>query len=431
MIEGPTPHLTLDDFLEPEEHQALLSHVRQDSRFTAAHVDRPDGVTDTADDAVRRAQVATPNENVISMFEDRLRAMLPHARLEIGVARFRLGTLEHQITAHHDGDFFSPHSDIGLAWQDSSSRRVSFVYYFHEQPRRFDGGELRLFDHLSNTEGQLEAAESFTTIEPADNSIVFFPSDALHEVRPVSVPGPADEPGATRFTLTGWFHDADHQKSAPPLDRQTRTALAARYTPSFTDIGFKKVATPPAVHRALRRAYDERQQQRSMEAVDEAYLPTGAPEFIDIDDIKGQFSLALQSLHEEWSGQELVPTAVYGLRVYNEGQTLLAHTDTLSTHVISSIVHIAHETHEPWPLWITDLHGIEHEVVLEEGEMLLYESARCPHGRPTPLDGSAYCSLFVHFRPVDWDVDQWTLIDMARADGATDILPPELWSAAQ
>jgi hypothetical protein len=156
-------------------------------------------------------------------------------------------------------------------------------------------------------------------------------------------------------------------------------------------------------------------------------MPTGTPDFIDIEDIKGQFHFALQSIHEEWSGQELEPTAVYGLRVYREGQTLLPHTDTLETHVISSIVHIAHDTAEPWPLWITDLHGNEHEVVLDEGEMLLYESARCPHARLQPLNGSAYCSLFVHYRPVEWDVDYWTLIERARADGATDVLPEQLW----
>lgn len=426
MNEGRTPYLQIDNFLTDEEHRRLLDVVAGRSEFTEARIDLPDGTLAAADTSFRRASVATPDDALFAIFEDRLRAILPHARIETGVPRFRLGTLERQITAHHDGDFFGTHSDIGLSWQDSSGRRLSFVYYFHEQPRRFEGGELRLYDHRLNEFGQLEADETFQTIEPADNSIVFFPSNALHEVRPVRVAGDPDAPGATRFTLTGWFHDADHRKGAPPMDREARTALTQRYTPSFTETGFLKVKTPSAVHRALRAAFDERLDRHFTETADELHMPTGVPDFIDIEDIKGYFHFALQSMHEEWSGQELQPTAVYGLRVYREGQTLLPHTDTLETHVISSIVHIAHETNQPWPLWITDLHGNEHEVVLEEGEMLLYESARCPHARLVPLDGTAYCSLFVHYRPVGWDVDYWTLINKARADEAFDLLPEAL-----
>ncbi len=426
MNPGPTPHLVLEDFLTADEHAELLAFVLGRSEFTAAQISRPDEAVGTADTSFRKARVAEPDAAIVDIFESRLRAILPHARRETGVAHFRLGTVERQITAHRDGDFFDKHGDLGAPWQPSSARRLSYVYYFHEQPRRFDGGELRLYDHRLNEHGQLEAAETFQTVEPADNSIVLFPSDALHEVRPVRVAGDPDEPGATRFTLTGWFRDADHRVAAPPMDRETRTALTERYTPSFTETGFAIVKTPTAVHRALRQAYDARVGHHIAERADEAYLPTGDPDFIDIDDIKGPFSFALQSMHEDWSGVQLQPSAVYGLRVYREGQTLLEHTDTLETHVISSIVHIAHDTDEPWPLWFRDLRGDEHELVLEEGEMLLYESARCPHARPEPLKGTSYCSLFVHYRPVDWNVDYWTLIEQARADGATELLPEVL-----
>jgi hypothetical protein len=90
-------------------------------------------------------------------------------------------------------------------------------------------------------------------------------------------------------------------------------------------------------------------------------------------------------------------------------------------------VHIAHDTVDPWPLWIIDIEGNEHEIVLEEGEMLLYESARCPHARPKPLNGDTYCSIFLHYKPVDWNVTYRSLVELAQADGATDVLPPELW----
>jgi hypothetical protein len=33
------------------------------------------------------------------------------------------------------------------------------------------------------------------------------------------------------------------------------------------------------------------------------------------------------------------------------------------------------------------------------GDMVLYESAKCIHGRPHPLKAKSYFNLFVHFRP--------------------------------
>jgi hypothetical protein len=38
--------------------------------------------------------------------------------------------------------------------------------------------------------------------------------------------------------------------------------------------------------------------------------------------------------------------------------------------------------------------------------MLLYESSKCFHGRPTRYNGKWYSSLFTHYYPVDWDADQ-------------------------
>ena len=40
-------------------------------------------------------------------------------------------------------------------------------------------------------------------------------------------------------------------------------------------------------------------------------------------------------------------------------------------------------------------------MALKPGQMLLYESAKCPHGRSSALKGDWYASLFSHFMPVD------------------------------
>ena len=50
-----------------------------------------------------------------------------------------------------------------------------------------------------------------------------------------------------------------------------------------------------------------------------------------------------------------------------------------------------------------DLKGNTVEVSLEAGDMLLYESAKCYHGRPRRFEGQWYTSIFLHYAPVDWD----------------------------
>ena len=47
---------------------------------------------------------------------------------------------------------------------------------------------------------------------------------------------------------------------------------------------------------------------------------------------------------------------------------------------------------------IADNNGRPGKVTLKAGEMLLYESARVPHGRMEPLNGRRFDNLFVHFK---------------------------------
>ena len=61
----------------------------------------------------------------------------------------------------------------------------------------------------------------------------------------------------------------------------------------------------------------------------------------------------------------------------------------LSLHVSEQvIVNVGQsESDAPWPLRILDHSGEAHDITLEPGEALFYESARLLHARPEPLQG--------------------------------------------
>jgi hypothetical protein len=70
----------------------------------------------------------------------------------------------------------------------------------------------------------------------------------------------------------------------------------------------------------------------------------------------------------------------------------------------SGIFHVDHsEDSEPWPIVIEDFQGNVNQVYLESGDLLFYESSKCFHGRPQTFIGSYYASIFMHYRPVDFD----------------------------
>merc|ERR1719235_1805846 len=92
------------------------------------------------------------------------------------------------------------------------------------------------------------------------------------------------------------------------------------------------------------------------------------------------------------------------------------HLDRVSTHVISSILHVGRDVDEPWPIVIEGFDGITNEVDLHPGEMLFYESAKCVHGRPRPLKGKWYTSLFMHYRPIDWNMSVQDAIKIAEPE---------------
>lgn len=396
-VPQPAPHLRFDDFLPADEHARLLeATLAKEDEFVPSQVITAEPVGDQAE--IRRSLTSYALDDVWELFEQKLVRLLPHIRRELGIDWFELDQVERQLTVHGDGDHFTLHvDDAGAA---VAQREVSAVYYFNRTPQRYTGGQLRLFDTIETGGGHREPAGTFTEVVPTDNTLVVFRSDAHHEVRPVHVPG--NDFADRRFTIVCWARRAPTPAevfSGAPDELATRQR---DLLPDLTPEGFRIVQTPTTAHERLVSVFVEGAQDAPGEAPDVGVMPTGTPSLLDLGDLRDALLDELRPLHEEWYGGQLLPSALYGMRIYRDGQTLRRHADRVETHIISSIVHVASDVDEPWPLVVEDRDGVEHDVLLAPGQMLLYEGARLPHSRPHPLRGRHYASVFVHYRPADW-----------------------------
>jgi SM-20-related protein len=192
--------VVLDEFLAPQELDALVrSTLEHEGDFQVSEVVSPaqQGVVDYEH---RRSRVLMELGEHKNLIVKRIRAVLPNVLRQLVMDEFPIAEVEVQITASNHGDFFHDHSDNAAG--NLATRRLTFVYFFHREPRQFEGGELRLHD--SRLEGDRHVGTgSCHTIVPRQNQMVFFDSSLLHEITLVECPSRAF--ADSRFTLNGWF----------------------------------------------------------------------------------------------------------------------------------------------------------------------------------------------------------------------------------
>jgi Rps23 Pro-64 3,4-dihydroxylase Tpa1-like proline 4-hydroxylase len=197
----PARCVVLDEFLAPQELEELTRYtLEREADFSASEVISP-----TADGGIvnyehRRSIVLMDLAHHQDLILARIKAVLPQVLEKLGMEEFSIASVEAQVTASNDGDFFHFHSDNGS--NPVASRHLTFVYFFHREPRQFEGGELRIHDARLD-EGSYVSEGSYQTIVPQQNQIVFFPCELMHEITPVNCASQlfAD----SRFTLNGWL----------------------------------------------------------------------------------------------------------------------------------------------------------------------------------------------------------------------------------
>jgi len=176
------------------------------------------------------------------------------------------------------------------------------------------------------------------------------------------------------------------------------TEFSALIVPNFTENGWGLTRAPEGLVKMLVDNLNEGLKGELPEEDD--FMDTndivGIPSFLYQDDLNQYALRVLKPILEAWSGQELMGNSAYGLRIYRNESSLNMHLDKGTTHIISAILHVGHdEDGEPWPLVIEDFQGNVNEVYLTPGDMVLYESSKCFHGRPTRFNGTWCKSICV------------------------------------
>lgn len=187
-------YVQIDNFLTIAEKNQLLDYVlRRESAFVPTR-------TSTDDPGYRQSMILHAFPEFSELMTNRIQAIIPDVFSKLGLPSFGIAQIEAQLTAHNDGNYYKVHNDNGSS--ETATRELTYVYYFYREPKPFSGGELRLYDTKVEN-GFYVGAESFKTVEPRNNSIVFFPSRYLHEVLPVHCPSQAF--ADSRFTINGWL----------------------------------------------------------------------------------------------------------------------------------------------------------------------------------------------------------------------------------
>jgi len=207
------PHLVFGNVLGAPTVAALLEYVAaRENDFRPAVVRNRSSGEKSVNAGLRNClylRQLDPFEDAIKGFVSKI---ADEALTRFGLTETAVEPREFEITAYRDGNYFGAHIDT-----DERLNRVrvlSCIYYFAATPRRFSGGELRLYGLPTLSAGRKAEPAPYVDIAPETDTLVVFPSWLRHEVLSVRVPSGAwrDQ----RFTINCWIHRASPAASGIP-----------------------------------------------------------------------------------------------------------------------------------------------------------------------------------------------------------------------
>ncbi|TRY80418.1 hypothetical protein TCAL_04809 [Tigriopus californicus] len=112
---------------------------------------------------------------------------------------------------------------------------------------------------------------------------------------------------------------------------------------------------------------------------------------------RAMIALMLEPELERLTGKNLTPALVSGMRRYLNDSFLSTHIDNTGVYDMGIVMQLGQDLDEPWPLILHDSDGSRMDVYLEEGEMVLFEKTRVPHGRNKRMRGRYFDIMTVNY----------------------------------
>ncbi len=364
---------TVDNFLSAAECQALVALIK--GELIPSTITNNNEV-DAAFRTSRTCSLSQIDHPLVKEIDRRLCQYIginPHYSEGIQGQHYEIGQ---EFKAHTD--YFEAH-ELQTFGAEQGQRTWTFMLYLNDTQQGGETAFKKLGKTFRPTRGQ---GIIWNSLNP-DGS----PNpDTLHQAKPVQ--------SGEKTIITKWFRAMGQGK----YDTKTTHEKIA----PLTTTGFQLCQLPKPLFKKLSLYLEENHLSASKEVVKEFIKGSGgvASEVIELSpSLKDETHHVIQPILETWSGIALEPTYVYGIRRYKRGASLKSHRDRLETHIVSATINIFQDIDEDWPLEIEDHFYRRHQIIQTPGEMILYEGARLLHGRPSPLKGEAYASIFVHYKP--------------------------------
>lgn len=366
----------LDDFLNTSECEVLIDLIRSGLRpSTITGSEAPD--TDYRSSSTCDLGLIT--HDLITDVDRRICSM-------VGIPAEYSETMQGQ---HYDvGQEFKAHTDffeeneLEKFGGEGGQRSYTFMIYLNDVE---EGGETS-FPNINQVISPKRGRAVIWNSLYSDGTVN---DNSMHHAYPV-VKG-------NKTVITKWFRT---RAGLPVFEREANENIR-----NYTKFGFEKDRLPKPLMSRIEDFYQQNYSAASDETAAKGFVEnsrTGEASSSMIElphSLRDDIHACLKPVLEMWSGVKLIPTYVYGIRIYHHGTYLKVHRDRLDTHIISAIINVAQDVTRPWPLVIEDNFYRRHNILLAPGEVVYYEGGRLAHGRPEPLEGDLYANIFCHFKP--------------------------------
>ena len=184
----------IGDFLTPDYNKELLEWINSLDNWEISRA-----LGDENHQIRKSKSICLNRKNCLPLIK-KIENMYEELHLKYYGEKAKLKKIELQLTRSHDGDFYKPHPDKGLNLPEKE-RKITFVYYLYNEPKKFLDGNIRIYKTDFNSNRYKK--NKFIDIPPINNTILFFPSYKWHEVLPIKCHGDWKN---SRFTINGCMY---------------------------------------------------------------------------------------------------------------------------------------------------------------------------------------------------------------------------------